>query len=121
MPLAFLLDENQRGPLWRRIRRHNRRSEYPLDAVRVGDEANLSLGVDDPQVLLWAERANRILVTRDRRTLAKHLAAHVAAGHHSPGVFQLRDVRIDEVAEFLVCAAYASEPEEWENRITFVP
>ena len=121
MPLAFLLDENQRGPLWRLVRRHNRKSEWSLDVTRIGDPPALPLGSSDPQVLLWAEHERRILITRDRGTLAKHLAAHLAAGHHSPGIFQLRDLRLDEVLEFLVCAAYASEPDEWADRITFMP
>lgn len=37
MPLRFVLDENQRGPLWRAVIRHNQAGSYPLDVVRVGD------------------------------------------------------------------------------------
>ena len=121
MPLAFLLDENQRGLLWRYIQRHNLKRAYPLDAVRVGDTADLSLASDDPAVLLWAERENRIIVSQDRKTLAKHLADHLTTGHRCPGIFQIRGTRLHDVLDFLVCAAYASEPAEWENRIVFVP
>jgi hypothetical protein len=37
VPLRFVLDENQRGLLWRAIVRHNQTSVYPLDVIRVGD------------------------------------------------------------------------------------
>jgi len=68
MPLRYLLDENQRGVLWHVIQRHNARGIDPIDAQRVGDPADLPLGSEDPAILLWAEREQRILVTfgRDR-------------------------------------------------------
>ena len=52
MALAFLLDENLRGLLWKHIRRHNVRGVHPIDAVRVGDVADLPLGSTDPAILL---------------------------------------------------------------------
>src|SRR5437588_6176757 len=118
MAIAFLLDENQRGLLWSHVRRHNAKGLYPLDAVRVGDAMDLPLGSQDPEVLLWAERERRILVSRDRATLATHLANHIAGGHRCPGIFLARDVPLREVLEFLVCAGYASEPREWQDQIT---
>lgn len=121
MGLAFLLDENQRGLLWRHIQRHNTKGLYPLDIVRLGDSPTLSLGTQDPDILLWAERENRIVISRDRRTLAKHLTNHTAAGHHCPGVFQVRESNPRDLLEFLVCATYASEPWEWVDRITYIP
>src|SRR4051812_42449036 len=105
MPLAFLLDENLRGVLWRHLQRRNIGSTYPIDAVRVGDLHDLPLGSDDPAILLWAERENRILVSRDERTLAKYLAEHIAAGHHSPSILLARDVPLTEIVDFLVLAA----------------
>ena len=56
MPLTFLLDEHLRGPLWQAILQHNLRSDNLLDVMRIGDEATVPLGTDDPGVLLWAER-----------------------------------------------------------------
>jgi hypothetical protein len=94
MPLAFLLDENQRGLLWRAIQRHNRSSTYILDIGRVGDPTDLLLGTTDPEVLLWAENADRILVTFDKKTMATHLAAHLQTGRHSPGIHSVRVRRL---------------------------
>lgn len=80
------------------------------------------LGSDDPTLLAWAQRAQPILVTQDRDSLASHLADHLAAGRHSPGVFMIRPVStLPQVVTFLPDAADASEPVEWENRIEFIP
>jgi Domain of unknown function (DUF5615) len=121
MPLIYLVDENLRGLLWRHIRRHNAGGVFPLDALRVGDPSDLTLGSDDPSILRWAEREGRILISHDERTLPVHLADHLAQGRRSPGIFLTRQVALAEIVEFLVCAAYASEASEWENQVTFIP
>jgi hypothetical protein len=121
MPLAYLFDENVRGLPWRYVQRHNAHGRNIIDAVRVGDGADLPLGSLDPHVLLWAEREGRILISRDERTLPRHLADHLAGGRHSPGIFLMRAAPLADVLEFLTCAAYASEPAEWEDRVTFIP
>jgi predicted nuclease of predicted toxin-antitoxin system len=105
MTLRYLLDEHLRGPLWRAIQWHN-----------------LPLGSEDPTLLRWAEREQRILVTHDPDTMPRHLADHLAAGQHSPGVFMLRPhSTLPQIVSFLQDAAYASEPEEWQDRVQFIP
>ena len=88
MELRYLLDEHLRGPLWRAVQWHNRRGLWPIDVARVGDPADLPLGSLDPEILLWAEREGRIVVSHDRETLPTHLADHLNAGHRSPGTFR---------------------------------
>ncbi len=90
MDVRFLLDEHLRGQLWQALRWHNQRGAYPLDVVRVGDPADLPHGTPDPEILAWAEREGRILVSADRGTLPGHLADHLSAGRHVPGLFLLR-------------------------------
>jgi hypothetical protein len=85
MPLRYVLDEHHRGILWRAVQRHNSRGHQTLDVVRVGDFSDLPLSASDSGILLWAERESCILISEDQRTLAKHLAAHIASGHHCPG------------------------------------
>jgi hypothetical protein len=51
MPLAFLLDEHLRGPLWNAIQRHDLASPFRLDVARVGDPSDLPLGSDDDAIL----------------------------------------------------------------------
>ena len=67
MPLRFLLDENQRGLLWRAIVRHNQSGLYPLDVERVGGPPDLPLGSSDAEILLWAEREDLIFCFFGRR------------------------------------------------------
>jgi hypothetical protein len=122
MPLRFVLDENQRGPLWRAVVRHNQTGVYPLDVVRVGDPPDLPLRSLDPDILVWAEREERILVSFDKTTLAGHLAKHLQTGHHSPGIFTLRrGSRLADVVNHLALVAYASDAWEWQDRIEFIP
>jgi hypothetical protein len=123
MPLRFLLDESVRGGgLWQAIADHNRSGIDLLDAVRVGDPSDLPLGAPDPEILLWAEREGRILLTGDRRTMPGHLADHLQAGHTSPGVFVIRPAStLPAIVAFLVLAAHTSTASSWENRIEFIP
>lgn len=74
MPLRYVLDEHLRGPLWRSIKRHNSSGGPLIDAVRVGDLPELPLGIGDAEILIWAAREQRILVTSDKSTMANHLA-----------------------------------------------
>lgn len=122
MPLRYVLDEHLRGPLWNAIRRHNRGGVNVVDVERVGDPKDLPLSSTDSAVLLWAEQEARILVSEDKSTLTDHLAAHLASGHHSPGIMVPRPaVGRRAVLEFLVLAAYASEPHEWRDAIWYIP
>src|SRR5687768_16630095 len=106
MPLAYVLDENLRGLLWRAVLQHNRTSSYRIDTTRVGDPPHLPRGSSDLDILLWAERNGRILVSLDRKTLVVHLAAHLAAGHHSPGEFLIRPgMTLKDVTDFLYIAS----------------
>jgi hypothetical protein len=121
MPLSYLIDEDLRGPLWRYVLRYNARGVEPIDAARVGDFDDLPLGTPDPEILRWCEVHQRVLVSHDRSTTPVHLAAHVSAGGHCPGIFLVRDVPLAEVVAFLAAAAYASEPGEWRDRYFYIP
>src|SRR5262249_8257039 len=122
MPLSYLLDEHLRGTLWNAIQRYNAQGGFPLDVARVGDPPDLPLGTLDPAILAWAERENRILVSRDEKTLGTHLADHMAAGHHSPGIFIIRPRSTrPQVIAFLAAAAYASAPVDWRDQLRYIP
>jgi hypothetical protein len=65
---------------------------------------------------------DRILISSDKKTMARHLADHLAEGHRSPGIMILRTgTPLPRILGYLVLAAYASELHEWENQITFIP
>jgi hypothetical protein len=123
MPLRYLLDEHLRGGgLWQAIQQHNALGLYPLDAVRVGDPPDLPLGTRDPDILLWAEREGRILLSRDKGSLPQHLAQHLQAGHHSPGIFILRPgATIRELLAALALVAHAGNPIDYQDQMIYVP
>src|ERR1700682_247658 len=107
MPLRFLLDEHLRRRLWRAVVSHNAAGIDLLDVMRVGDPVDLPLGSVDPDMLVWAEREHRILISRDKRTLPTHLVNHLNAGRHSPGIFIiLPGCAIPLVLSFLALAAH---------------
>src|SRR6516225_3753842 len=106
MALRYLFDEHLRGELWRAVGTHNAHAADALDVVRVGDPSDLPLSSSDPDILLWAERAGRVVVSRDRRTMIGDLLTHLAAGRGSPGLFVIRRrARLADVLSFLVEAA----------------
>jgi hypothetical protein len=122
MPLRFLLDEHLRGPLWKATQRHNSQSEYSIDAARVGDPPDLPRQSADSEILRWAERENRILITLDENTIPRHLDDHLKAERHSPGVFIIRRMTsLAGVISFLEAVAHASEAHEWQDRIEYIP
>jgi hypothetical protein len=122
MPLRYLLDEHLRGLFWKHVRQYNARTpEAAIDVVRVGDPDDLPLGSSDPDIIAWCEREARVLVSMDRRTLPVHLARHLSAGGHSPGIFLIREVPINVAVEFLALADVASEPSDWQGQIHHIP
>lgn len=123
MPLAFLLDEHLRGGgLWQAIQQHNALGADPIDTIRVGDSPDLPLGTPDPDILLWAERQGRILISLDNKTLQRHLTLHLQAGHHSPGAFIVRPgCTVLQVLAALVLIAHAGNPLSYRDRIEFIP
>jgi Domain of unknown function (DUF5615) len=122
MPIGFVLDENCRGPLWSAIRSHNLRGKDILDVVRVGDLPELPLQTSDPEILVWAERARRILLTYDESSMPGHWIAHLQAGRHSPDMFIVRsEVTLPEIVEVMVIVARASDPGEWLDRLEYIP
>jgi hypothetical protein len=122
MPLAFLFDEHLRGPLWQAVVRHNAAGGLWLDVVCVGDPADLPLGSSDSEILQWAERESRLVVTEDRHTMPAHLQEHLEAGRHCPGILILRqDSPRQTLVDCLELIAYAGRAEEFRDAVNFVP
>ncbi len=123
MPLRFVLDEHLRGGgLWRIIQQHNAQGLNLLDAVRVGDPLDLPLGTTDPDVLIWAEREGRILLSRDFSSLPGHLVQHLRTGRHAPGIFLLRPrASLSAVLGDLVVTAHAGDAADFQDAIRVIP
>jgi hypothetical protein len=122
MPLDFVFDEQLRGLMWRAVQSHNKAGLHPIDVIRVGDVPDLPLGTKDPDILVWAERHGRIVVSQDESTMKTHLANHLRSGHDSPGVLLVRKgSRLKEVVFFLAAIAYASDAANWRDQATYIP
>ncbi len=122
MPLRYVLDEQLRDILGSAIQAHNAAGIDPIDAVQVGDPPDLPRGALDPDILLWAEREGRLLVTRDVNTVPRHLADHLTAGHHSPGVLAVRRrVNVPPVISALALIAHAGDPADFADCVRFIP
>jgi Domain of unknown function (DUF5615) len=123
MPIAFVFDENLRGkPLWHAICHHNVGALPLIDATRVGDLADLPLGSLDSDILAWADRAHRIILTEDAATFPTELAAHLRWGRTSPGVFLIRPgATVVAVLHWLELVAADDQPDQWRDQITYIP
>ncbi len=82
----FLLDEHVN----RAIQRQLRRLDPCIDVLASNDPAAPPAGTSDSDILLWIEKSGYILVTEKRSTIPGHLAEHIAAGRHIPGIFWIR-------------------------------
>jgi len=85
------------------------------------NEARLE-GVPDPEVLAFATRQNRILVTSDLRTMPLHFGDFLEAHGQCAGVFLVKQrAPLAYVIEALVLVWAASDADEWRNRVVEIP
>jgi predicted nuclease of predicted toxin-antitoxin system len=76
---------------------------------------------DDPEVLRIAAESGRLLVTHDRNTMPAHFRMHIRR-QNSPGIVVIpQRMRVKVVAEDLLLMWAASETEEWQNRVVYLP
>lgn len=114
----FLLDENVGEKYRKGI--HARYSDIVV--WRIGDPTAPPLGTLDPDILLWCEENDFALVTNNRDSMPDHLRDHLAAGHHFPGMFTLHEnMSVGQTAEALALVWGASRPDEYTDRITYLP
>ena len=96
-----------------------RRREPTIDfqTARQGDV----IGRPDPEVLLIAARTGRILVSHDRQSMTGHFARFVET-QPSPGLIVVsQDLDIGAAIEDLLLIWAASDSEEWQDKLGFVP
>lgn len=121
--IRYLLDENVARQVDSAVRTwHRKAAGPPVDVVRVGEPPDLPAGSTDPDMLRWAERHGRVVVTDDVNTMPGHLAAHLAAGGVSPGVFRVRPrTRPTVLVAELAMISFAGDPGDYADAVTFVP
>ena len=114
----YLLDEHI-SPIYRTQLLYH---EPSLTVLIVGDEDAPARSTPDPEILHWCERNNFNLITNNRESMPEHLADHLAAGHHVPGIFTVNlKVSMGLIIEELILIAGASHEDEFRDRIIYIP
>ena len=118
MALKYLIDENV-DPIYTI---QLRRFQPDLFVMAVGDLTTPQKGTLDPEILLWCEENDFVLVTNNRKSMPVHLADHIAQKHHVPGIFILSPkLSVCENLEQLLLIAEGSLDNEYQDRIEFLP
>jgi hypothetical protein len=80
-------------------------------------------GTKDPTLLEIAAEQGRILITHDRNTMTGHFLERLTSGKSSPGLFVIPDgpTAIGAAIEWLLLVWGTSQPEDWCDRIVYVP
>lgn len=103
-----------------RILRGLLRRSPDVDIVRVQD-AGLA-GRSDVEVLEWAAREGRVLLTHDVTTMKRYVDERVAAGLAMPGVFEvIQHMPVAQAIEDILLIAECSLEGEWEGQVRFLP
>lgn len=114
--LKLVSDENFNADILRGLFRQRPN----LDVVRVQD-VGLS-ATPDPDILAWAAREGRILLTHDRDTMAFWAYTRVSAGQAMPGVFLVNDqMPVGQAIDEILLAADCLRPEECVEFVRFFP
>lgn len=118
MKVRFLLDEN----LTPRLKTAVLRLNPQIDIVRIGDPNTLSLGSLDPEVLLYLERSQRLLVTDNRTSMPGHLQVHWEQDNHIWGLLWTRpNTPMRVLAQELALIWEITEAEEWVDCLDWIP
>ena len=113
--LLLVADENFNNDIVRALLRR----KPNLDVVRIQD-VGLS-GADDPAVLEWAARENRVLLTHDVTTITKFAYERVEAGKRMSGVIEVsRSVPLGAAIDDILLLAEISNDREWEGHLSTV-
>ena len=118
MKPRFLLDEN----LLPRFKLAVLRLNFEIDILRVGDANSPALGTLDPEILIYLQQSQRILLTDNRKSMLEHLEAHWTNNGSIWGLFWFRPkATIRELAEDIVLIWETTEAEEWKNQLIWIP
>ena len=115
MKIRFLADADLKLQIVIAVRQLERAVDF-----QSANEASLR-GITDPQVLAYAAREGRMVVSHDRSTMPDHFYSFVKS-RQSPGLILVpQQLAISAAANDLVLMWAASKPEEWTNQIVFLP
>ena len=118
MSLRYLLDENIHPSYKKQLL--FKRPELVVHAV--GDPGFPQKGTLDPEILLWCEDNNLVLITNNRKSMPVHLRDHVARGRHIPGIITLNsEMSLGETIDELILIAETTLVDEYQDSIRYLP
>lgn len=114
----YLLDENVNSVLRSALLRENPN----LTVWQIGLPGAPAFGTLDPEILIWCEENEFILVTNNRRSMPVHLQDHLNANRRAAGIFILHpEMSVGETVDELILITSASSPEEYQDQIIYLP
>lgn len=114
--LRLASDNNFNGDIVRGLLR----ARPELDLIRVQDVGLQR--AEDPTILEWAAKNDRIVLTHDRATMPDFAYARVAAEQPMPGVFVFNDrAATRQAIEELLLVEACSEHSEWAGLVVYFP
>ena len=112
------MDENVDPVYFKQLRRR----KPDLVVWAVGEPGVPSKGTLDPDILVWCEVNNFILVTNNRTSMPVHLIDHLKENRHIPGIFILNvGMSIGETLDELILIAECSFDGEYQDQIIHLP
>src|SRR5438105_1017112 len=76
----------------------------------------------DPELLAWAAKEKRVIVTHDRTTMPVHAARLMSEGGNIAGLIIVsRRLALHQVLDDLELIITCSEDDEWNNVIQYLP
>lgn len=118
MKVRYLLDENLSPRLKMAVLRLNSK----IDILRIGDPNTLSLSSLDPEVLIYLERSQRLLIIDNRASMPNHLQTHWQSGKHIWGLLWVRpNTAMRVLVQELVLIWETTEAEDWRDCLDWIP
>ena len=78
-------------------------------------------GLNDREVLALAAREERILVTHDSKTMPRHVGEFAESNRSAGVIIVPQHLPVSVVVDELHLVWSATSPEEWTNRICYLP
>jgi hypothetical protein len=118
MAIKYLMDENVVPAYAKQMRQ--KRSDLVIWSV--GAVGAPGLGTLDPEILIWCEEYDFILVTNNRKSMPGHLRDHMAVDRHIPGIFLLNpEQSLGQNIDELLLIADGSIDGEYQDQIIHLP
>jgi hypothetical protein len=116
--ILLLTDENFNHRILRGLLRDD--IELEIDIIRIQDTEVYQ--ADDPTILEWAADEGRVVITHDVNTMTKHAYDRIKDGKTMLGLIIVpKNLDIGDAIAEIKFLIGATEPEEFENQVIYLP